>query len=139
MSDDMELGDANGDVSVSAVDDAASNAIDLEEVTRDINMEEVPSDEIKGDEKSVQAHTPIPFLLHGQLREYQHIGLDWLASLSDNNTNGILADEMGLGYGLTDIMLIIGKQSRQLLLLRISLVRNMFGVHISLSFLLVSF
>ena len=42
----------------------------------------------------------MPFLLYGQLREYQHIGLDWLASLYDNNTNGILADEMGLGYFL---------------------------------------
>ena len=61
-------------------------------------MEEAPCDEMENGEKPVQAHTPIPFLLHGQLREYQHIGLDWLASLYDNNTNGILADEMGLGY-----------------------------------------
>ena len=41
--------------------------------------------------------TPIPFLLRGTLREYQHYGLDWLAGLYDNKTNGILADEMGLG------------------------------------------
>lgn len=41
--------------------------------------------------------TPIPFLLRGKLREYQHYGLDWLAGLYDNHTNGILADEMGLG------------------------------------------
>lgn len=44
--------------------------------------------------------TPIPFLLRGSLREYQHYGLDWLASLYNSNTNGILADEMGLGYVL---------------------------------------
>lgn len=42
--------------------------------------------------------TPVPFLLRGSLREYQHYGLDWLAGLYSNNTNGILADEMGLGY-----------------------------------------
>lgn len=41
--------------------------------------------------------TPIPFLLRGTLREYQHYGLDWLAGLYSNKTNGILADEMGLG------------------------------------------
>ena len=140
VSDGMDVDAPNREGSVSVVDDdAASNAIDHEEVTCDVNVEEIPSDEMKDGEKPVQAHTPIPFLLHGQLREYQHIGLDWLASLYDNNTNGILADEMGLGYVLKYIMLIIGKQSRQLLSLRISLVRNMFGGHISSSFLLVSF
>lgn len=41
--------------------------------------------------------TPVPFLLRGTLREYQHYGLEWLAGLYDNHTNGILADEMGLG------------------------------------------
>ena len=42
--------------------------------------------------------TPIPFLLRGTLREYQHYGLDWLVGLYEGHTNGILADEMGLGY-----------------------------------------
>ncbi|OLL25871.1 Helicase swr1 [Neolecta irregularis DAH-3] len=42
--------------------------------------------------------TGIPHLLRGTLREYQHIGLDWLAGLHNSDTNGILADEMGLGY-----------------------------------------
>lgn len=42
--------------------------------------------------------TAVPFLLRGTLREYQHYGLDWLAGLYSNHTNGILADEMGLGY-----------------------------------------
>ncbi|PSN31348.1 hypothetical protein C0J52_18960 [Blattella germanica] len=31
------------------------------------------------------------------LREYQHIGLDWLVTMFDRKLNGILADEMGLG------------------------------------------
>ena len=41
--------------------------------------------------------TPVPFLLKHSLREYQHIGLDWLVSLHERSFNGILADEMGLG------------------------------------------
>jgi len=39
----------------------------------------------------------VPFLLKGSLREYQHIGLDWLTSIYTRRLNGILADEMGLG------------------------------------------
>jgi SNF2 family DNA or RNA helicase len=41
--------------------------------------------------------TKVPFLLHGTLREYQIIGLDWLVTLHNKRLNGILADEMGLG------------------------------------------
>lgn len=50
--------------------------------------------------------TPVPFLLRGTLREYQHYGLDWLAGLYANNTNGILADEMGLGKTIQTIALL---------------------------------
>ncbi|TRY58668.1 hypothetical protein DNTS_028447, partial [Danionella cerebrum] len=38
-----------------------------------------------------------PALLHGSLREYQQVGVEWLASLHRKNLNGILADESGLG------------------------------------------
>ncbi|XP_068460654.1 E1A-binding protein p400 isoform X3 [Clinocottus analis] len=41
--------------------------------------------------------TPAPFLLHGSLREYQQIGVDWLVNLHKKHLNGILADETGLG------------------------------------------
>uniref|UniRef100_A0A670JMZ6 E1A binding protein p400 n=1 Tax=Podarcis muralis TaxID=64176 RepID=A0A670JMZ6_PODMU len=44
---------------------------------------------------SVKYNTPP--LLYGSLREYQKIGLDWLAKLYKKNLNGILADEAGLG------------------------------------------
>ncbi|KAK4176750.1 putative helicase SWR1 [Triangularia setosa] len=60
-------------------------------------------------ELSPQQDTPkteIPFLLRGTLREYQHHGLDWLAALYANNTNGILADEMGLGKTIQTIALL---------------------------------
>ncbi|KAM0258598.1 hypothetical protein ACHAQJ_003769 [Trichoderma viride] len=48
----------------------------------------------------------IPLLLRGTLREYQRQGLDWLAGLYANNTNGILADEMGLGKTIQTIALL---------------------------------
>ncbi|KAJ5807534.1 SNF2-related protein [Penicillium robsamsonii] len=50
--------------------------------------------------------TPIPSILRGTLREYQHYGLDWLAGLYNNHINGILADEMGLGKTIQTIALL---------------------------------
>lgn len=55
---------------------------------------------------SLQVKTPIPFLLHGTLREYQHIGLDWLVTMYEKKLNGILADEMGLGKTIQTIALL---------------------------------
>ncbi|KAK5130181.1 hypothetical protein LTR08_002390 [Meristemomyces frigidus] len=49
---------------------------------------------------------PIPALLRGTLRSYQHAGVDWLASLHRAGTNGILADEMGLGKTIQTISLL---------------------------------
>ena len=49
---------------------------------------------------------PQPALLRGTLRSYQHAGLDWLATLYRNGTNGILADEMGLGKTIQTIALL---------------------------------
>lgn len=53
-----------------------------------------------------QVKTPIPLLLRGQLREYQHIGLDWLVTMYEKKLNGILADEMGLGKTIQTISLL---------------------------------
>lgn len=50
--------------------------------------------------------TKIPSLLKHTLREYQHIGLDWLVSLYERSLNGILADEMGLGKTIQTIALL---------------------------------
>ena len=50
--------------------------------------------------------TPIPFLLKHSLREYQHIGLDWLVAMYEKHLNGILADEMGLGKTIMTISLL---------------------------------
>ncbi|CAF4495057.1 unnamed protein product, partial [Rotaria magnacalcarata] len=40
--------------------------------------------------------TLVPFLLKHPLREYQHVGLDWLVKFYENKFNCILADETGL-------------------------------------------
>lgn len=50
--------------------------------------------------------TKFPFLLKYPLREYQHIGLDWLVAMYEKRLNGILADEMGLGKTIMTIALL---------------------------------
>ncbi|KAF4745030.1 swr1 complex component, partial [Perkinsus olseni] len=51
--------------------------------------------------------TPVPSLLRNCiLREYQHVGLDWLVTLHDQGLNGILADEMGLGKTIQTIAML---------------------------------
>ncbi|CAG2100825.1 unnamed protein product [Medioppia subpectinata] len=55
---------------------------------------------------TVKVCTNVPFLIKHELREYQHIGLDWLAAMQDKKLNGILADEMGLGKTIQTIALI---------------------------------
>lgn len=47
-----------------------------------------------------------PAFVHGQLRDYQVAGLNWLVSLHENGISGILADEMGLGKTLQTISFI---------------------------------
>lgn len=44
-----------------------------------------------------QARFQAASLLHGSLRDYQQVGVDWLANLHKKHLNGILADEAGLG------------------------------------------
>ncbi|XP_078064416.1 helicase SRCAP-like, partial [Mustelus asterias] len=55
---------------------------------------------------TTQVKTPVPPLLRGTLREYQHIGLDWLVTMYEKKLNGILADEMGLGKTIQTIALL---------------------------------
>jgi len=54
----------------------------------------------------LKVKTAIPFLLKHSLREYQHVGLDWLATMYEKRLNGILADEMGLGKTIQTIALL---------------------------------
>ena len=55
---------------------------------------------------TTEVKTPVPFLIKHSLREYQHVGLDWLVTLYDNKLNCILADEMGLGKTIQTIALL---------------------------------
>ena len=65
-----------------------------------------PSADAQSDTADASQLVPQPALLRGTLRSYQHAGLDWLASLYRNDTNGILADEMGLGKTIQTIALL---------------------------------
>ncbi|CAK9299830.1 unnamed protein product [Gordionus sp. m RMFG-2023] len=56
--------------------------------------------------ETTEVKTPVPFLLKHTLREYQHIGLDWLVTMYEKKLNGILADEMGLGKTIQTISLL---------------------------------
>ncbi|KAL5213101.1 hypothetical protein ABZP36_023948 [Zizania latifolia] len=55
---------------------------------------------------TTNVRTKFPFLLKHSLREYQHIGLDWLVAMYEKRLNGILADEMGLGKTIMTISLL---------------------------------
>jgi SNF2 family DNA or RNA helicase len=55
---------------------------------------------------TTKVKTKLPFLLKHLLREYQHIGLDWLVTMYEKRLNGILADEMGLGKTIMTIALL---------------------------------
>ena len=57
--------------------------------------------------ETTKVKTIIPsLLLKHTLREYQHVGLDWLVTMYENKLNGILADEMGLGKTIQTISLL---------------------------------
>jgi SNF2 family DNA or RNA helicase len=55
---------------------------------------------------TTKVRTKYPFLMKLPLREYQHIGLDWLVTMYEKRLNGILADEMGLGKTIMTIALL---------------------------------
>ncbi|KAF9417083.1 swr1 complex component [Podila epigama] len=84
------------------VDDRESGPEEREEGDDEDEME----DRVDTTATGANVKTKIPFLLRQQLREYQHVGLDWLANLYKNGLNGILADEMGLGKTMQTIALL---------------------------------
>jgi len=56
-------------------------------------------------QKAIVSRQP-SILKAGALREYQLVGLSWMASLYRNRLNGILADEMGLGKTVQAMALV---------------------------------
>jgi helicase SWR1 len=112
-------GDTTGDATVIPPDsrqsrDGSSQASPGTVATKPSDPESISSYEAPVEKPSeftdsptpVGLKTPIPHLLRGTLREYQHYGLDWLAGLYTNHINGILADEMGLGKTIQTIALL---------------------------------
>ncbi|HEY9855613.1 MAG TPA: SNF2-related protein, partial [Stenomitos sp.] len=72
---------------------------------------------------------PVPEGFVGELRGYQHLGLDYLCFLRDNGLNGILADDMGLGKSIQAIALLLrekeaGRPGPSLLVAPTSVVYN---------------
>lgn len=100
--------DIKSDTPGPAADTKPSDVIEEVEEVVDEHMTDVAETRSKSVSSQPRSEhkTEVPFLLRGTLREYQHHGLDWLAGLYANNTNGILADEMGLGKTIQTIALL---------------------------------
>jgi helicase SWR1 len=88
--------DDDKDVELEDMEELSKQTVEIVKEEPESLSSEAVVDAIE-ENKAIAVKTPVPFLLRGTLREYQHFGLDWLAGLYNNNTNGILADEMGLG------------------------------------------
>ncbi|KAL3239672.1 chromatin-remodeling protein SWR1 [Nakaseomyces bracarensis] len=101
-SDDENLSD-DSDVSMASSNDSKTNPKSKSE-EKD-SVENIIEEGKDADPLSVE-DVPVPSLLRGDLRTYQKQGLNWLASLYNNRTNGILADEMGLGKTIQTISLL---------------------------------
>ena len=56
--------------------------------------------------RSFKVSRPFTMAHNLKLREYQHMGLNWLVSIQSRRLNGILADEMGLGKTVQTISML---------------------------------
>ena len=90
---------ANDNLTISKATEEKPPAQDFRSLVQDSSLPTTPM-------SNNPSKTPIPSLLRGTLRDYQHFGLDWLAGLYAAGTNGILADEMGLGKTIQTIALL---------------------------------
>ncbi|KAF9581077.1 swr1 complex component, partial [Lunasporangiospora selenospora] len=98
--------DDNRTISIYGTDDELSLGDMLPLLDPIVQSDREMSPDIDITTTGANVKTKIPFLLRHQLREYQHVGMDWLANLYANGLNGILADEMGLGKTMQTIALL---------------------------------
>ncbi|KAI9091778.1 SNF2 family N-terminal domain-containing protein [Phlyctochytrium arcticum] len=73
------------------------------------NSQQVPSrsEQFKPDHRPpYKPFREADFLTGGELREFQLIGVNWMADMWHRNENGILADEMGLGKTVQTVSFI---------------------------------
>jgi superfamily II DNA or RNA helicase len=68
--------------------------------------------------------TTLPSDLRATLRDYQALGVDWLAFLRQAGLGAVLADDMGLGKTLQTIASLPGAPSRSLIVCPTSVVYN---------------
>jgi SNF2 family DNA or RNA helicase len=118
MDSEDDYGNENGDdEDVNDVEDEKSSSVNMEienNVNNDNNNNISPSNYSMqrlqlSDSTARSVHVELPYFLNKnlQLREYQHIGLNWLVSLHERRLNGILADEMGLGNNIHTMYLCV--------------------------------
>ncbi|KAK3670116.1 swr1 complex component [Recurvomyces mirabilis] len=105
---DVQAGAAEVVESGETITAASGEGDDMELTQEVVKSTSAPQSPSSGEPlaSTLKHMVPIPSLLRGTLRSYQHAGLDWLASLHRNGTNGILADEMGLGKTIQTIALL---------------------------------
>lgn len=96
----------NEDTKMEAADQSDKSTEEEEELKTPGSAENDKDEKIEEINGLKVKDVPVPSLLRGTLRPYQKQGLNWLASLYNNNTNGILADEMGLGKTIQTIALL---------------------------------
>lgn len=58
------------------------------------------------EKKKTSRKTP-PEGLQAELRPYQQVGYEWMATLAENDLHGILADDMGLGKTIQTLTLLL--------------------------------
>ncbi|SMN19704.1 similar to Saccharomyces cerevisiae YDR334W SWR1 Swi2/Snf2-related ATPase that is the structural component of the SWR1 complex [Maudiozyma saulgeensis] len=98
--DSLNLSDSDDEQEVKSDTESIQGPTEGNKIDDEPDMIEPPSEQLS------VVDVPVPPLLRGTLRIYQKQGLNWLASLYNNNTNGILADEMGLGKTIQTISLL---------------------------------
>ena len=108
MLDDAESSESEGTSIAQAEEhDSDENEVSVLEEESKMSVETPIESDMSVDEARSE-RIERPFLLHQQLklREYQHVGMEWLASMYNRRMNGILADEMGLGKTIQTISLL---------------------------------
>lgn len=101
--DDENMTTTDEEIEPETPQSEADDSHGIEVLDKNEQIEDEPEVEFNG---TMVRDVPLPSLLRGNLRPYQKQGLNWLASLYNNSTNGILADEMGLGKTIQTIALI---------------------------------
>ncbi|WP_368503739.1 DEAD/DEAH box helicase [Alkalihalophilus sp. As8PL] len=85
--------------------DQEAEDLDLEEldIEWDVTWGETLQKSLETLYNQVPPLVPLPELLKGELRPYQHQGVSWIAQLRRTGFGGCLADDMGLGKSIQTI------------------------------------